>query len=96
MKRTQEQIILDYLQDKGGWVREGEITGLETPRGEWIGYDGPRATRRLIHEGKVEHRMDGKYRVVRYKVAPKRISITAGNWAIEYPIQVNKELTLNI
>lgn len=65
---NQEQIILDYLQDKGSWVREGEINGLRTPRGEWIGYRGSRTTRDLIRKGKVESRMDGRYREVRFPV----------------------------
>lgn len=65
-KKTQKEIILDYLKDLNDWQFEYKIRAIHTPFG-WIGARGDRNVRELIAEGKLDHEMKGKYRVVKHK-----------------------------
>ena len=96
--KNQSTIILEYLEDCNEWKREGEITGIRTPRGDWIGYRGPRDVRQLIRDGKVDSRMNGKFREVRHRaeITPKKVEIQWGNYNVEYPITINKQRVLEI
>ena len=71
---TYKFIILNHLEELrradpgGGWIKEGLLRGIDTKWG-FLGFRGDRDTRDLIKKGMVESRMDGKFRVVRAKVA---------------------------
>lgn len=65
-KKTQKQIILDYLKDLNDWQFEYKIRSVHTPFG-FIGARGDRDVRDLIKADKVDHDMRGKYRVVKHK-----------------------------
>ncbi len=65
-KLTQKQIILAYLKQHGGWVREYLIRGFQTDFG-WIGARGDRDVRELVASKQLLANKDGKYRIVKYK-----------------------------
>lgn len=65
-EKTQKQIILEYLKDLNDWQFEYKIRAINTPFG-WIGARGDRNVRQLIKDGKIDHDMKGKYRIVKHK-----------------------------
>src|SRR5260221_3004672 len=89
---TQYALIIKYLEDVRDWVFEYKIHGLPTPYG-FIGARGDRNVRQLIKDGKVDSRMEGKYRQVRFKKKIK-LEIEHGNYNISYQIPINRQLKL--
>ena len=62
---TDKEIILKYLEYLNDWEFEYKIHGINTPFG-FIGARGDRNVRQLIKDGKLEKKLEGKYRMVRY------------------------------
>ena len=67
--KSQPKIILEYLKDLNDWQYEYKIRSLPTRYG-FIGARGDRDVRDLIRGKIVDSKMEGKYRMVKYK-APK-------------------------
>jgi len=62
---NQYKIILNYLRQQGGWIKEGLIRGMNTEWG-FIGFRGDRNVRDLIKWGVVDVDTDGRFRIVKY------------------------------
>jgi hypothetical protein len=60
MKLTQKQAIISYLRWVNDWIPSYKLRSLETPFG-WIGIQGDRRARELAQEGKIDHKIEGKY-----------------------------------
>lgn len=64
---TQKQIIINYLQERNDWTPSHFLQGVPTRWG-FIGSEGKRRARELVVEGKLEHKIEGKF--VYYRVKP--------------------------
>ena len=93
---TYKFIILNHLEELrradpgGGWIKEGLLRGIDTKWG-FLGFRGDRDTRDLIKKGMVESKMDGKFRVVRAKMAEVLIAGVVADEGVIY----NKDFLKN-
>ncbi len=68
---TQKQIIISYLRWLNDWCPAYDLRGKNTPFG-FTGHQADRRARELANEGKILHKIEGKYSYYRSKEAPAK------------------------
>lgn len=63
---NQKIIIIKYLELVNDWIPAYKLRGRDTSFG-WLGHQADRRARELAQEGKIEHRINGKYAEYRVK-----------------------------
>ncbi len=92
MKLSQKTIVLNYLKQRGEWVRSLELDGRQTDWG-WLGSEASRRCRELHKSDLVEKERRGKYEYYRAKQSTLRQELHA-LLAARQPQSVQAKLSL--
>ncbi len=71
---TQKKILVERLKDIGDWIPAYKLRGVNTPYG-FCGHQADRRLRELAAEGKILHRINGKYAEYKYTSQCKQLNL---------------------
>jgi len=57
---TQKELIVKFLEAQGNWIPAYALRGRQTLIG-FLGHQADRRARELAAEGKIQHKLNGKY-----------------------------------